>query len=284
MTVGAATILEAPRARRIAHLSDIHFGGENGVAVAAARDWIADNTPDLTVISGDLTRFGHDDEFAAAAAWVATVPGPRLLTPGNHDTPWAGIVQRITAPFAVYEHHFGEPCGATWANDAMTLATVNTARGIQIRWNWSKGEISRKQADRAVRTLQERPSGALGVMVCHHPLAEMVGGPMTARVRGGETAARRLCEGGTDLILTGHIHAPFAMALPYGDRHTYAVGASTLSVRERGSPAGFNVLEFDATTIRVQALAWTGAAYEPWRDWTFARRSPGSIPPSLPGR
>ena len=264
---------EAIGSRRIAHISDIHFGGENRDAVAAARDWVAANMPDLTVVSGDLTRFGQPEEFAAAADWVDSLAGPKLLTPGNHDTPWAGIVQRITAPFAHYEQHFGEPCGATWSNDAATLATVNTARGIQIRWNWSKGEITGRQAEQADRALAARPPGVLGIMVCHHPLVEMVGGPMTARVRGGEAAAKRLCAGGADLILTGHIHSPFAMALPYGDHHTYAVGASTLSVRERGSPAGFNVLEFDRAVIRVQALAWTGSAFEPWRDWSFPRRA-----------
>lgn len=275
MTAAEGTSLDVPRPRRIAHLSDIHFGGENREAVSAARDWIAANSPDLTVISGDLTRFGNPEEFIAAAAWVESLTGPRLLTPGNHDTPWAGILERITAPFALYQQHFGEPCGATWSDDAMTLATVNTARGIQIRWNWSKGEISRKQTDRANHSLATRPPTSLGIMVCHHPLVEMVGGPMTARVRGGEAAARRLCDSQTDLILTGHIHSPFAMALPYGDGHTYAVGASTLSVRERGSPAGFNVLEFDESTIGVHALAWTGSAFEPWRDWSFQRRAGG---------
>jgi 3',5'-cyclic AMP phosphodiesterase CpdA len=270
--VSEADVRDRGRTGRIAHLSDIHFGGENRDAVTAARDWINANRPDLTVISGDLTRFGQPQEFAAAADWVASVEGPRFLTPGNHDTPWAGVWERITAPFALYQSHFGEPCGGAWSDDIMTLAGVNTARGIQIRWNWSKGEISRKQTEQANRTLSARPAGGLGVMVCHHPLAEMVGGPMTARVRGGEAAAKRLCEGGTDLILTGHIHSPFAMALPYGDRHTYAVGASTLSVRERGSPAGFNVVAFDRDTIRVQALAWTGSTFEPWRDWTFPRR------------
>jgi hypothetical protein len=160
------------RPRRIAHLSDIHFGGENRDAVAAVRAWLASNPPDLTVISGDLTRFGHPEEFAAAADWVASLEGPRLLTPGNHDTPWAGIWERISAPFALYQSHFGEPCGASWADDAMTLAAVNTARGIQIRWNWSKGEISRKQTDQANLTLSMRPPGSLGVMVCHHASAE----------------------------------------------------------------------------------------------------------------
>ncbi len=260
--------------RRIAHVSDIHFGGHNAAAVEAVAKWIAQERPDITVLSGDLTRFGHPEEFAAAEAWVSNLQGPRLITPGNHDTPWAGVWARITAPFALYEQHFGEPCGATWSDGDMTLAAVNTARGVQVRWNWSKGEISRKQAARAATALESRPRGSLGVMICHHPLVEMVGGPMTARVRGGVAAAQRLCEGGADLILTGHIHAPFAMAMPYGDRHTYSVGAGTLSVRERGCPAGFNVITFDGDTIDVTALAWTGAAFETWRHWEFPRRPP----------
>ncbi len=55
---------------RLAHLSDIHFGGENKDAVAAAAGWIVAHRPDLTVITGDITREGAPAEFAAARAWV----------------------------------------------------------------------------------------------------------------------------------------------------------------------------------------------------------------------
>ena len=254
---------------RIAHLSDIHFGGENVAAVAAAREWLVSNPVDLTVISGDLTRFGQRPEFDQAKAFVDSLSGPRLLTPGNHDTPWAGIWQRIIGPFEDYKQHFGAISGAQWAGPGMALACVNTARGMQVRLNWSKGEIGAGQASAALATLAARPAGALGVIVCHHPLVEMAGGPMTARVRGGQKAARRFAEGGVDLILTGHIHAPFAMAFPYGDGKTYAIGAGTLSVRERGAPPGFNLIEFDEAKIEVTSLAWSGSHFAEWRRWTF---------------
>lgn len=257
---------------RIAHLSDIHFGGENVAAVAAARSWLAATTPDLTVITGDLTSFGQPDEFARAVAWVSSLAGPLLITPGNHDTPYLGLWERLTAPFARYERAFGPAAEARWSNLDLAVAGTNTARGIQLRWNWSKGAIARSQTDQALACLAVRAPSALGVVACHHPLAEMVGGPMTARVRGGEDAAKSLCEGRIDLILTGHIHAPFAMALPYGDGHTYAVGAGTLSVRERGVPAGFNLIEADAEVIAVTAQAWTGSNFEAWRSWTLPRR------------
>jgi hypothetical protein len=118
------------------------------------------------------------------------------------------------------------------------------------------------------------------VVVCHHPLTEMMGAPMTGRVWGGTAAAQRLAEGGADLVLTGHVHVPFALAYPFADERSYAVGAGTLSVRERGAPAGFNRIEADETTVTVTALGWTGSHFEPWRTWALERRPIASAPPS----
>jgi 3',5'-cyclic AMP phosphodiesterase CpdA len=256
----------------IAHLSDIHFGGENAAAVKAVTAWLADRSPDLIVITGDITSFGAQDEFRRAADWAAGLASPFLITPGNHDTPYVGLFERFAAPFARYQRAFGPSHGALRVQQGLAVAAVNTARGTQWRWNWSKGAITAGQADGVLEMLNSRPSGALAVVACHHPLAEMVGGPMTGRVRGGEAAARRFCDGGVDLVLTGHIHAPFAMAYPYGDGHAFAVGAGTLSLRERGAPAGFNLIEADSRQITVTALAWTGTAFEIWRTWALSRR------------
>jgi hypothetical protein len=51
------------------------------------------------------------------------------------------------------------------------------------------------------------------------------------------------------------------------------VGAGTLSVRERGVPAGFNLIETDKNTIAVTAQAWTGSNFEVWRTWSLPRRA-----------
>jgi len=260
---------------RIAHLSDIHFGGENVEAVEGARAWLALEALDLIVITGDLTAFGRPGEFQRAAAWASRLSAPLLVTPGNHDTPYVGLIDRLAAPFARYERGFGASDGKAWSGERLTVVTANTARGVQWRWNWSKGAIGRGQADRTLALLAQRASGALAVVACHHPLVEMIGGPMTGRVRGGEVAARRLCEGGVDLVLTGHIHVPFVMAYPFGDGHAYAVGAGTLSLRERGAPAGFNLIEADPTSFTITAHAWTGSRFETWRTWSVPRR-PGS--------
>jgi len=255
---------------RIAQLSDIHFGGENRAAAEAAIEAVKRAKVDLVVLAGDLTVQGRPSEYAAAKAWADALPDPKLVTPGNHDAPYG--VERLLRPFHRFEEHFGEPEGACWENGGAMVLAINTARGIQPRANWSKGQVSPEQIGYVRTRLGRRAPGALAVLVCHHPLTEMLGGPMTGQVWRGERAAREFSEAGLDLVLTGHIHAPFAMPFGFGDGHTYAVGSGTLSTRERGTPPSFNLIETTADTHAVSAVAWTGSHFETWRTWALPRR------------
>ena len=83
---------------RIAHLSDIHFGGEDVAATEAAVASVASFAPHLVVVTGDLTLNGLPREFAAARDWLSRLPQPRLVTPGNHDTPYGNLPLRALVP------------------------------------------------------------------------------------------------------------------------------------------------------------------------------------------
>jgi len=257
---------------RIAHLSDIHFGGENPAALAAATRRLHEERFDLTVVSGDLTRWAEAYEFEAAAAWLSGLPGPKLVAPGNHDAPYKAWAQRLFAPFRRFERRIGPASVQTHLGEGVAVYGLNTARGAQPRLNWSKGQISMRQSAAAAGWMSAAPARALRVVVCHHPLVEVTGGPMTGRVWGGASAAQALADARVDLILSGHIHAPSAHPLPYADEHTYAVVAGTLSQRERGAPAGFNLVEADEAVVRVTALGWCGSHFEPQRTWSLDRR------------
>ncbi|THD77962.1 MAG: metallophosphoesterase [Phenylobacterium sp.] len=258
---------------RLAHLSDIHFGGENAAAVAAAAEHVNAGGFDLVIVSGDLTRYGERKEFASAAAWLASLKGPQLVTPGNHDAPYLAWAERIFTPFRRFEAAIGPAPTQTYLGHGFAVRGVNTARGPQPRLNWSKGQISPTQTRVAADWFETVPAACVRVVVCHHPLVEMIGGPMTARVWNGQAAARAFAEAKVDLVLSGHIHAPFAWAYPFGDGRTYAAGAGTLSVRERGVPASFNVVEIEGAAIRIAALGWTGSHFEPYRTWSVDRRT-----------
>jgi 3',5'-cyclic AMP phosphodiesterase CpdA len=255
---------------RLIHLSDIHFGCENTAAVAATRDYILAHPADLVVVTGDITQAGARCEFRAARAWLSTLPGAQLRAPGNHDTPYWNLVSRLAWPWRRYSRFLGPAAFASFQSPGLAVVSLNTARGAQLRLNWSKGQLRLKDAKRAAALL--RAANGLRVVICHHPLTEVTGEPMTGLVWGGAAGSEVLAGAEADLVLTGHVHMPFAYALPFGDGRTYAAGASTLSLRERGCPPGFSVIESDESHILVTALGWEKSRLEPQRTWGFDRR------------
>jgi 3',5'-cyclic AMP phosphodiesterase CpdA len=256
----------------ILHLSDIHFCCENKAALAAATECAETGDFQLIAITGDITQYGHVAEFKAAKAWVDTLSKPVLITPGNHDTPYAGLVDRAFAPFARYERYFGAAWRDGFDSSDLAARTFNTSRGMQIRMNWSKGAVDPDHVRQAVAGLSEVGPERLRVALCHHPLMEVLGGPMTGRVRGGRNASDILAHAGVDLVLTGHVHTAFSITLPCADGMTHGVGAATLSQRERGQPPGFNMISWDKDFIQVKAQGWTGSHYETFRTWALPRR------------
>ncbi|MDR6624883.1 metallophosphoesterase [Caulobacter segnis] len=260
---------------KLVQISDIHFGGENREAMEAAAHRIEDEAPDLVVVAGDLTLDGKTPEFDAAAAWLSRFSSPRLVVPGNHDTPFVGpreLYTRFSRPWRRFRDRFGPEDGAAWRGPGITITSLNTARAAQLRWNWSKGAVSRSQIRRVRGDLEAAPASDLKVVVCHHPLMEVLGGPMTARVRGGVDAANQFVQAGADVVLSGHIHLPFVTAIPFGDGKTQIVGSGTLSLRERGAAPGFNLVEVDPGCVRVKALAYERGRFDVWRSWAFDRR------------
>ena len=258
---------------RILQFSDIHFGCEHKHACAAALDYAHSAPPDLVLITGDITQQGFPDEFEAAGRWISEMPDPRFVIVGNHDVPYWSLIARVFSPWKAFERATGHPAhDHQFLSPDLMVRGVVTARGWQARTNWSKGVIDLDQTRRAAEALRQAPVGSLRVLACHHPLIEMSGTPMTGDVRRGDAAAVIFAEAGVDLIMTGHVHVPFALPIDLSDRCSYAVGCGTLSHRERGAPPSFNQVEWDAHEIVVTAMGWTGERFECSQVWRLPRR------------
>ena len=266
---------------RVVQLSDIHFGCEDHSALEAATAFTVDAQAALLMITGDLTLNGLPEEFRSAEQWLARLPQPMLVTPGNHDTPYWNLLLRTIEPFKRYRRFVGQPSASRFDIAGLHARMINTSRGAQPRLDWSKGAISLDLARAAAETTAAYPSHELRMIGCHHPLVEVTGAPVSGDVHRGQAAARLFCEAGVDVVLTGHVHVPFAVALPFGDGHTYAVGASTLSKRLRGAPPGFNLFETNPECVDVKAYAWNGSDLEIVNEWRLPRRSAptGTAPP-----
>jgi 3',5'-cyclic AMP phosphodiesterase CpdA len=259
---------------RLVHLSDIHFGGEDTDATEAAVAAAHAFQPQLVVVTGDITLNGLPREFAAAQRWLERLPAPLLVTPGNHDTPYWNIPLRAITPFSRYRHYIGPPTQSLFETPELAVYALNSARGGQLRLNWSLGAINLSRLDQLTQRMAKTPAAAK-VFLCHHPLIELENAPVGAGIRRGDEAARRLAAAGVDLILTGHLHTPFARPLPYEGGHTYCCGAGTLSLRTRGVPASYSTIEIDAATITVIAMTWTGSRFEAYRTWALPRAPAG---------
>ncbi len=182
---------------------------------------------------------------------------------------------RLFWPWRAFEQATGHPAhDHEFRSDRLMVRGVTTARGWQARLNWSKGVIDLDQTRRAADALRQASPGALRVLACHHPLIEMIGAPMTGEVKRGERAARIFADAGVDLIVTGHVHVPFALPVDVGDNCSYAVGCGTLSHRERGAPPSFNRIEWDEEAVTVSAVAWDGRRFADHQTWRLPRRRP----------
>lgn len=268
---------------RLLQFSDVHFGVENPKACEAAIEYAHATPSDLILITGDVTQQGFPDEFAAAARWIKAMPEPRFVIVGNHDVPYWDVMARLFYPWRAFETATGYPAhDGQYLGDSVMVRGVTTARGWQARPNWSKGVIDLDQTRRAAEALRQAPIGALRILACHHPLVEMIGTPMTGDVKRGDEAAKIFAEAGVDLIMTGHVHVPFALAIDLSDRHSYAVGCGTLSMRERGTRPGFNDVCWSATEIVVTAMEWTGERFETGQVWSLPRRQDTRHPETAP--
>jgi len=243
---------------RIAHLSDIHFGGEDKPAVEAAIDELNRFAPDLTVVTGDVTLNGLPEEFRAARDWLHRLPQPLLITPGNHDTPYWNLLLRALVPFERYERFIGPASASAYDAPGLSARTLNSARGAQPRPDWSKGAIDMNR----LTMLGWSSAPALKVFGCHHPLIDIPHAPVTGHTRGGRAAAAMLAEQRVELVLTGHVHIPFAMPLPEAPWACYALGAGTLSLRTRGTPASFSTIVAESAVFEVSVHGWVDGRFE----------------------
>ena len=243
---------------RIAHVSDIHFGGENGPAVEAAITELQGFAPDLTVVTGDVTLNGLPAEFRAARNWLHRLPTPLLVTPGNHDTPYWNLIMRTLVPFGRYERFIGPASASAYDAPGLSVRTLNSARGAQPRLDWSKGAIDMNR----LGTLGWASGPALKLFACHHPLIDITDAPVTGHTWGGAAAAAVLARQRVELVLTGHVHVPFAMPLPGAPWTSYALGAGTLSLRTRGTPASFSTIIAEPRVFEVSVRGWVDGRFE----------------------
>jgi 3',5'-cyclic AMP phosphodiesterase CpdA len=228
------------------HLSDSHFGTEQAPVVEALVALTQQQRPDLLLLSGDITQRATRRQFAQARAFTDRLGAPLLAIPGNHDIPLFDLGQRLFHPYARYREAFGNELEPTHVSREWLVQCVNTTR-----WYRHKGgTVSSNQIERVASRLRAAQPSQLRVVVVHHPIAVLRATEQHNLLHGHAEAQQSWAAAGCDVVLGGHIHLPYVMALAGLARPMWAVQAGTcVSSRVRaGAANSVNVLRWGGDT------------------------------------
>jgi 3',5'-cyclic AMP phosphodiesterase CpdA len=242
--------------RTIIHLSDPHFGRVDPAILGPLVKFISAVKPDVVAVSGDLTQRARTAEFVAAREFLASIPFPQIIVPGNHDVPLHNILSRFARPLERYLRYINADLQPSYADPEMVVVGVNTARA----WTWKDGRINRSQLEKLRATLQAAPSHVTKIVVTHHPFDLPAGA--TGRVVGrSRLAIKTLADCGVDLLLAGHFHIAATgqtakrYKMPGYSAIIVSSGTST-STRGRGQPNSFNVVRIERPDITIERWIW----------------------------
>lgn len=240
---------------RIFHVSDVHFGTEDRVALGWFAAAVHAEKPDLVLLTGDLTAAARRSEFAAACEWLDTLGVPLRVEPGNHDLPVFRPVLRMLDPYARMRRlirRYHRPLDL----HGVTLVSLKTTARAQLRRNWSLGRVGATTLGSAIECLRRADPAKLAIVSCHHPLIE-AGTSTRGGTLGGAAALAALAAAGAHAVCTGHAHDPFDRHWQAEGRTVRLIGAGTLSERVRDTPPSFNQLTVANGALDVAVRAMT---------------------------
>jgi 3',5'-cyclic AMP phosphodiesterase CpdA len=258
--------------RRIAHISDLHFGAADEAVAESLIECITQIDPHLVIVSGDLTQRARTAQFIEAKRFLERLPQPRLVVPGNHDVPLYNVYDRFVSPLEKYEKIITPELEPFVSDDEIAVAGINTTRSLTIKG----GRVGREQVDRLKVKMSAFPDQMLKIVVTHHPFDVPEGEDEDDIVGRARELLPLIAESGADVFLSGHLHKSHIghTARRYELKDGYSAlivqAGTATSTRGRGEENSFNVLDFEHPVLTVNQYTCS-ASEEPFRPGLEAR-------------
>ena len=242
--------------RTLIHMSDLHFGRIDPELLDPLRVTVAEIAPHLTVVSGDLTQRARSSQFQEARTYLDSLPGQKLIVPGNHDVPLWNVFSRMLTPLDKYKKHITDDLSPMYVDDEIAVLGINTARSMVVK----HGRINKEQIDAVRKHLCSMSHEMTKIVVTHHPfdLPEGHDGDLVGRAG---KAMDMFAKCGADVLLAGHFHTSHTGTTSERYRivgHSALViqAGTATSTRGRGEENSFNVVRIEHPRIEVERYSW----------------------------
>lgn len=256
----------------IAHISDLHFGCEAPMVREGLLETLEQVNPELVVISGDLTQQAKRREFQAAQDFLAALPYPYLIVPGNHDLAENNLPERLLFPWQKWRRYISRDLEPVKHDATFIAMGINTARRASLHPDWSRGSISRMQVARIRRQLQTTPETSLRLLTAHHPFWLPPLFEHRELVKRSD-AALQAFQSQVDIILSGHVHLAYAQVTQgVIVSHAGTTLSNRLLLHHTNS---FNVIRGDRERLSLELMEWGSQRFRLSRQQVFRRLDDG---------
>lgn len=190
------------------HISDLHFGPPYLPRVGEALLKIAHSlSPEVVVVSGDLTQRARREQFQQARAYLDQLPRvPMIVIPGNHDVPLWRIFERAFNPLGLYREYIQTDLDQVIHVDGAVIVALNSTAPLRAI---SNGRIRKDQLEFCAEALRHAPEHAARIVVAHHhfiPAPDYVHDQIMPKAK---RAINQFVGLGVDLIMGGHLHRAY---------------------------------------------------------------------------
>jgi 3',5'-cyclic AMP phosphodiesterase CpdA len=243
--------------RTLVHLSDLHFGRIDAAVIPPLLVTVTQLKPDVVVVSGDLTQRARTQEFLAAREFLAALPRPQIVVPGNHDVPLYNPWRRFGKGLSRYRRYITDDLEPFYADDQIAILGLNTARALTVKG----GRINLRQMARIRERLGVGMADVVKVIVTHHPFDVPPGYQDRDVVGRARLAIETLAACGADLLLSGHLHTSYlgqtAARYKIGGYSALVIQAGTAtSTRHRKEANAFNLIRIARPYVTIVHLTW----------------------------
>ena len=274
----------------VLHASDFQCGRPFRPSAAEAFLRLArDVSPDLVVVSGDLTQRAKRREYATAASILDRLPDvPVVITPGNHDVPLFRVWERLVSPYRNWREAMSPTLDVVTKVDGATFVALNSSAPRRAIVN---GRLDPEQIGFAREAFQAADPSDVRVLVVHHHFVPVPDGTDGRTLPRASDLVRGFEAMGVDLVLGGHVHQTHIATSNdlLGERKLPGVPlvacGTTTSWRGRGPEKhlnSLNVVRIASAEIEIlpHIMHEGGAAFDPTGPVVIARRPSYGAPAS----